>query len=402
MKEKRNIIRTEYHKIIEPYIGDSLIKVLTGQRRTGKSYILYQLIEKLSAEHSEENIIYINKEDFSFDSIKTYKDLIAYVEAKQKRDDPVFLFIDEIQEIEEFEKALRHFQSKGGYDIYCTGSNAKLLSGEIATVLAGRYILIRVHSLSYTEFLEFHNLEDSSESFQKYIQFGGMPHLINLRDEQSVYLEYLRNVFDSIVLRDIVARYGIRNVNFLQDLIHFLADNTGSIFSAKSISDYLKSQKINLLPKTILEYLQYLETVFIVDRVKRAEIGGKKIFDTGSKFYFEDLGIRHILAPYNQKDINKVLENLVYHHLRVKRYKVYIGKLKEKEIDFTAEKDDKIIYIQVSYLIPDEKTHEREFGNLLKIEDNNRKIVVSMDEPAGGHYKGIEHWHIREFLKDFY
>jgi len=401
MIPKNFIYRDGYFKLLEPYIGDSLIKLLIGQRRVGKSYILYQFMEEIRKLNPASDIIYIDKEDYSFDGIKNYSDLIFYVESNRTVKGKQYLFIDEIQEIKDFEKGLRHFQSNGNYDIYCTGSNATLLSGEIATYLAGRYIQIRVFSLSFPEFLKFHNLQPSNESLQKYILYGGMPYLINLKNDKQVYFEYLRNIFDSIVLRDIVARYRIRNVSFLQDLIRYLADNIGSVVSAKRISDYLKSQKINFLPKTILEYLHYLESVFFVDRVKRTEVGGKKIFEIGDKFYFEDLGMRHSIVPFQQKDINKVLENLVYHHLRVMRFEVLVGKQGDREIDFVAEKNGKKYYIQVAYLIPDEKTHDREFGNLLKIEDNCPKMVVTMDELAGGDYKGIEHWSILKFLTDF-
>jgi len=402
MNKREYIYRAAYYKQIEPYIGDNkLIKVLIGQRRVGKSYILFQLMEEIKKRNPAMEILYINKEDYAFDFIKTYSDLIAYLKLKKKSKGNTCLFIDEVQDIQSFEKALRSLQASGYYDIYCTGSNASLLSGELATYLAGRYIQIRIYSLTYPEFLQFHKLKESAESFQKYIKFGGMPHLINLRNEERIYYEYLRNIIDSIVLRDVVSRFKVRNVGFLQDLIHFLADNIGSIVSAKRISDYLKSQKINLLPKSVLEYLYYLETVFFVEKVKRTEIGGRKIFEIGDKFYFEDLGMRHTLIPFQQKDIHKVLENLVYHHLRSKQFDVFIGKQGDREIDFVAERNGEKYYIQVAYLIPDEKTHEREFGNLLKIGDNFPKMVVSMDELAGGQHKGIEHWSIRKFLTKF-
>ena len=402
MNKREYIYRAAYYKQIEPYIGDNkLIKVLIGQRRVGKSYILFQLMEEIKKRNPAMEILYINKEDYAFDFIKTYSDLIAYLKLKKKSKGNTCLFIDEVQDIQSFEKALRSLQASGIYDIYCTGSNASLLSGELATYLAGRYIQIRIYSLTYPEFLQFHKLKESAESFQKYIKFGGMPHLINLRNEERIYYEYLRNIIDSIVLRDVVSRFKVRNVGFLQDLIHFLADNIGSIVSAKRISDYLKSQKINLLPKSVLEYLYYLETVFFVEKVKRTEIGGRKIFEIGDKFYFEDLGMRHTLIPFQQKDIHKVLENLVYHHLRSKQFDVFIGKQGDREIDFVAERNGEKYYIQVAYLIPDEKTHEREFGNLLKIGDNFPKMVVSMDELAGGQHKGIEHWSIRKFLTKF-
>jgi hypothetical protein len=225
-----------------------------------------------------------------------------------------------------------------------------------------------------------------------------MPHLINLRQEDAIVYEYLRNIHNTIILRDIIERYNIRNVRFLQDLIHYLADITGSVLSAKRISDYLKSQRINLNPKLVLEYLVYLESVYLVDRLKRIEVNGRKIFEIGDKFYFEDLGMRHAIVPFQQKDIGKVLENLVYHHLIVNGYQVYIGKYGEKEIDFVTTKNEIKTYIQVAYLITDDKTHDREFGNLLSIPDNCPKIVVSMDETAAGNYKGIEHISVRAFL----
>ena len=401
MSKKIRIFRDGYFEQIEPYIGDSLIKVLIGQRRVGKSFILFQIMEEIKKNYPTAEIVFIDKEDYLFDSIKNYSDLMQYLQSKKISSNKTFLFIDEVQDIFEFEKALRSLQAKGDYDIYITGSNATLLSGDLATYLSGRYIQIRIFALTYIEFLKFHNLQDNKESLQKYIKYGGMPHLINLRNEERIYYEYLRNVFDTIVLRDVISRYKIRNVNFLYDLIHFLADNTGSVVSAKRISDYLKSQKINLLPKSVLEYLYYLETVFFVERVKRTEIGGRKIFEIGDKFYFEDLGMRHSLIPFQQKDISKVLENLVYHHLRAMKFEVFVGKQNDREIDFVAEKNGKIQYIQVAYLISDNKTHDREFGNLLNIKDNCPKMVISMDEFADGDFKGIEHWNIRKFLMKF-
>ncbi len=395
------IVRKLYLDRIEPFMDKSLIKILVGQRRIGKSYILQQIIDKIKSKSRTADIIYINMEDFQFDWIKNYKQLIKYVEKTRKYLNKVYLLIDEIQEIESFEKALRHFQTSGTYDIYCSGSNSKLLSAEIASMLAGRYIQIRIYSLSYNEFLEFHNLENNNNSLLKYMKYGGMPYLINLKDEPEIYYEYLENVYDSIVLRDIVSRYNIRNVNFLRDLVVFLCDNIGSIVSAKKISDYLKSQNIRTQPKSVLEYLAYLENVFFIDRVKRMEVNGKKIFEIGDKFYFEDLGIKHAIAPFRQNDINKILENLVYHHLKIMQYKVHVGKLSNKEIDFVAEKNNKKVFIQVAYMLIDDKTREREFGNLNKISEHYPKMVISMDEYAEGDYHGIEHWSVRKFLTQF-
>jgi len=398
MKDKKYIPRPLYFNKIEPFIGTGLIKVLTGQRRVGKSYVLLQVMDEIRKRDSRATIIYINKEDYRFESIKDHNDLMAYLESQRTNTGRHYLFIDEVQEINQFELAIRSLLSVDGWDIYITGSNATLLSGELATQLGGRFIQIQIHALSYPEFLQFHQLHENTESFLLYIRWGGMPHLINLRKEDAVVFEYLRNIQNSIILRDIIARFNIRNVGFLQDLINYLADITGSVLSAKRISDYLKSQKINLTPKLVLEYLVYLESVYLIDRVKRMDVEGKKIFEIGDKFYFEDLGMRHATIPFQQKDIGKVLENLVYHHLVVNGYLVYIGKHGDKEIDFIAKKNEDITYIQVVYLISDEKTHEREFGNLLAIPDNCTKMVISMDETATGNFKGIEHTSIRKFL----
>lgn len=398
MSEVNYIPRELYFKKIEPFIGTGLIKVLTGQRRVGKSYVLLQLIDEIRKRDHSANIIHINKENYQFEFIKSHNDLMLYIESRRAQSGNHYLFIDEVQDISNFELALRSLLTVDGWDIYITGSNATLLSGELSTYLSGRYIQITIHALSYPEFLIFHKLPENSESFLKYIRWGGMPHLINLRQEDPVVYEYLRNIHNTIILRDIIERYNIRNVKFLQDLIHYLADITGSVLSAKRISDYLKSQRINLNPKLVLEYLVYLESVYLVDRLKRMAVEGRKIFEIGDKFYFEDLGMRHAIIPFQQKDIGKVLENLVYHHLIVNGYQVYIGKYGEKEIDFVTTKNEIKSYIQVAYLITDDKTHEREFGNLLSIPDNCPKIVVSMDETATGNYKGIEHISIRAFL----
>jgi len=394
------IQRPLYFDKIGPFINTGLIKVLTGQRRVGKSFVLLQVMDEIRYRDHSANIIYINKEDYQFENIKNHNDLMGYLDPYRNKGGKQYLFIDEVQDISNFELALRSLLSVDGWDIYITGSNATLLSGELATHLSGRYVQISIHTLSYPEFLQFHQLKESAESFLKYIRWGGMPHLINLPKEDDIVYEYLKNIHNTIILRDIVARFNIRNVKFLQDLLNYLADITGSLLSAKRISDYLKSQRINLTPKLILEYLSYLEAVYLIARAKRIEVEGKKIFEIGDKFYFEDLGMRHAIVPFQQKDIGKVLENLVYHHLIVTGHTVFVGKHGNKEIDFVAFKGETKTYIQVAYLIPDEKTHEREFGNLLTIPDNCPKLVVSMDDQAIGNYKGIEHVSIRKFLMD--
>ena len=393
--------RPLYFEQIKPYINDRLIKVITGQRRVGKSFVLNQIKDEILALDSTANIIFINKEDFAFDGMKNHEDLMEYLKPAIESKIKTYLFIDEIQEIETFEKAIRSLILTDQFDIYCSGSNSSLLSGELATQLAGCYIQIRIHSLNYPEFLQFHHCEDSTESFLDYLQFGGMPHLINLKKSKEVYYEYLRNVYDSIVLRDVVTRYGLRNVTMLQNLNRFLADNVGSLFSATSISSFLKSQKMNIQPKSIIEYIEMLQSVYFIDGVKRADIQGKKLFEVGEKYFFEDIGMRNALIPFKLQDINKLLENVVYHHLKTMQFHVQIGQLGKKEIDFIATKNDLTYYIQVTYLLLDESTIQREFGNLESIRDNFPKLVISMDELPQSNSKGIEHWNIRQFLMNF-
>lgn len=395
---KTYIPREFYIKKIIPYLNKDIIKIIVGQRRVGKSYFMFQVIDYLKKIGvSDSHIIYINKELHEFDWIKTSDDLTKYVE-NQKKKGKKYLFIDEIQEIENYHKTLESLQAKGDYDIYCTGSNANLLSSEISTKISGRYIEIKIYGLSYGEFLTFHKLHIGKDSFIKYIKFGGLPYLINLVLEDMVVYGYLKSIYDSILLKDIVARHNIRNVNFLDRLVEFVADNTASIVSAKKISDFLKSQKINISPNVVLNYLAYLQEAFFIFKAKRFQIQGKKIFEIGGKYYFEDLGLRHTVIGYRQIDINKILENLVYSHMNMLGYNVSIGIIKGKEIDFVCEKYGDRVYIQTTYLLQDDKTIEREFGNLLEIRDNYPKIVVSMDEPIGGKYKGIQQFNIMDFL----
>ncbi len=396
---KTYIKRDYYLDKIIPVIDKDIIKVIVGQRRVGKSYMLFQIIDLLKSRGvKEEAILYINKELEEFEPIKNYKDLLSFVKAKSGQKNKTYVFIDEIQEIEKFEKALRSLQAEGSYDLYVSGSNANLLSGEIATHLSGRYIEIKIYSLSYPEFLRFHKLTDTNEALQKYIKYGGLPYLIHLELEDNIIYDYLRNIYSTILFKDIVARYKIRSINFLERLVEYLADNVGSLVSAKKISDFLKSQKIKISPNIVLDYLSFLSSAFFIFKVSRSAILGKKIFEIGEKYYFEDLGLRHSIIAYKQPDINKILENLVFLHLEILGYKITVGQLDGKEIDFVCEKNGEKLYVQVAYLITDKKVRDREFGNLLEIEDNYPKIVVSMDEMIGENYKGIKQINIRSFL----
>ena len=395
---RKFIRRQNYLEKISPYIDKDLIKVVVGQRRVGKSYFLFQIMDKISKEMKNPNPIYINKELYEFDEVKDYKDLLDFINSKKSNRAKNYIFIDEVQDILQFEKALRSLQAEGNFDIYCTGSNARLLSGELASYLSGRYIEIKIFSLSYPEFLYFHKLENNKDSFFKFIKYGGLPYLINLQLEDVIVYDYLKNIYSTILFKDIVARYSIRNVSFLENLVKYIADNTGGMVSAKKISDFLKSQRINVSPNIVLNYLSYLVSAFFIFKVQRSEIAGKKIFEIGEKYYFEDLGLRHSIVGYKQQDIGKILENLVYIHLLISGYDVTVGKLGNREIDFVCERGQDKLYVQVAYLITDEKVNEREFGNLLAIKDNYPKIVVSMDEMIGNEYQGIRHVNIREFL----
>lgn len=399
---KTPIKRPYYENLIKPYINKDLIKVLIGQRRVGKSYVLKQIIGFLKSKKNigEKRILYINKELYEFDAIRDYEDLINTVKKYFKNiKSKKYLFIDEVQEIKEFHKALRSLNAEGEYDIYITGSNAEMLSSDIANSLGGRYISFNIYGLSYSEFLLFHKLKKGKESLFKYIKYGSMPYLINLAEDEELRFNYLRGVYSSILLKDVVKRYELRNIAFLERLVLFLADNIGSPFSAKSISDYLKSESISISPSVIIEYLKYLNDVFFIYQVHRAEIIGKKIFQSNEKYYFNDLGIRNALVSYRPNDINKVLENLVYQELLRKYEKVNIGKLgRDKEIDFVAEKAGDRVYIQVAYRLDNKNTLEREFNNLLEIKDNFPKFVISMEDLHAGNHKGIKHIYIEDFL----
>ncbi len=391
--------RPVYLERIKPYMGKNLIKVLVGQRRVGKSFLLLQLMDIIRQQDATANIIYINKELFENDSLRDYKDLIKRVNDQTRTDNKNYLFIDEIQDIDHFEKAIRSLQTKGDHDIYITGSNAFLLSGELATYLSGRYVEFKIFGLTYNEFMTFHQLPDSQETFLKYIRYGGLPYLINLELTDALAFDYLRNIYAAILFKDIVARHNIRNVSLLENLVSYVADNVGNLLSAKSISDFLKSQKVKVSPNVILNYLGYLEQAFFILKVNREELRGKKIFEIGQKYYLEDLGLRHSLLGYRTSDIGKILENIVYLHLVIAGYQVRIGKFQNKEVDFVCTRGDEKMYVQVAYLISDEATAKREFGNLELIYDNHPKFVVTLDETASGNVAGIKHVHVREFIK---
>jgi len=394
------IPRPLYMEQIRPYIGSHIIKVITGQRRSGKSYIIYGLMDEIKKDKPKSTILYINTELAEYRDIKNEKDLYAYIRSRLKKGKNNYVFIDEIQEIAGFENALKSLFAEGMADLYITGSNSHLLSGELATYLSGRYIKFTVHSLSYREFLVFHRLKKNQDSLQKYLRIGGMPYLASLGADENLSYEYLKNVYESILLRDVIFREKIRNVRFLENLSVFLADNTGSFLSASNISKYLKNQKIQMPVQTVISYLKALETSFLVHRVQRKEIGGLKIFEIGEKYYFEDMGLRNIIARSDPAgDRAKLMENAVYLSLLQRGYTVYVGKSDKGEVDFIAEKQEGPIYIQVCWRIENNETWNRETGRLMEIKDNFPKYIVSAErELAGRNYRGIKIITLEDFL----
>lgn len=391
------IPRNHYLNKVKPFVNQSIIKVFTGQRRVGKSYLLFQLIGYIQAFHTNASILYINKEDLTFSFINTATDLVNYVNENLGKTGKTFIFIDEIQDIKDFSLALRSLLLNENLDIYCTGSNANMLSSDIAGHLSGRFIEINVQSLSYKEFLDFHAVKDSPNTLELFIKYGGLPYLKNLPLNDEVVFEYLKNIYNTIVYRDIINRYAIRNVHFLEKLVHFMCSNTGSLFSNKKISDFLKSQKTNIPPNQVQLYVNYLVNAFLIHKVGRYDLIGKRLFEVGDKYYFENLGIRNALWGYRLEDRGKIIENVVYNELLFKGYQVNVGMMGTQEIDFIAQRNGEKWYIQVALILNEEKTLSREFGNLLKIQDNYRKTVVTLDRYQGASYQGIEVLNLQSF-----
>ena len=398
---KMNVInRPVYTERIKPFIGKDIIKVLTGQRRVGKSYILLQLMQEVKNTDLNANIVYINLEFEEFRSIKNDDDLFEFLKDKFVKGKTNYLFMDEIQDITGFEHVLRSLLAKNACDIFITGSNAKMLSSELSTYLGGRYIEFHIQSLNYQEFLVFHKLENNTQSLMLYLTYGGLPYLSNLSLTDEYAFEYLRNVYSTIVLKDVVQRENIRNVDFLEKLLHYTADNVGSLFSANNISKYLKSQRTEISTNMVINYLRSLCNAYLIYRAGRIDINGLKKFEIGDKYFFEDIGLRNCRIAFNmQRDIAKLMENAVFLHLKNLQYEVFVGKKDRSEIDFVGIRQGKRIYVQVAYLLADENIVKREFGNLLLITDNYPKYVVTLDDFfRESDYEGIKHLNLRDFL----
>ncbi len=397
-----SIKRKLYLNKIKDYIDGPMIKIITGMRRSGKSFFMGQIMELLKQRKiAEKQIIFIDKESIEFDEVKTYQDLNSYITKNKQSKKKHYLFIDEVQKIENWEQTINSLFKTGDYDIYLTGSNAYLLSSELATYLSGRYIEFPVYTLSFSEFLEFRGKGRNSsikKEFELYRRYGGLPALHEMKLEDKIIYPYISAIYNTVLLKDVVARNDIRNVSLLENIVKFAFDNIGNNFSAKSIADYLKSQKIKIGTDTAVNYLKHLCAAYLMYKIDRYDIKGKRLFEINEKYFLGDIGIRHALLGIREADISGILENIVFLELLRRGYQVKIGKLQDREVDFIASKEGKIIYLQVAYLLAEAKTIEREFAPLLAIEDNYPKLVLSMDEDFGNDYKGVERLNLIDFL----
>lgn len=396
------LTRQHYADIVDSWIGKGNIIALVGSRRVGKSYVLKDFIQR----HKDEpdiNIIFIDKEKKAFKDIKTKDDLDAWIEARFIQGNHNCILIDEAQEIDKFEECVCNWYTEDNTDVIITGSNSKMLSGELSTLLSGRHVEVRVHPLCYSEFLQFHDLPDTDESLMTYLNYGGLPGLrkVGLGSDEQVWA-YLTSVFNTIMLKDIIERHDIRNIPFLNNLIAFYADTTGKLTSANSISKYMKSQKENISSNLVLLYREFYAEAYLIDVVSRYDIHGKKLFESNEKVYWDDLGLRNLKAEGGMDSyIEKVIENAVYKQLCFLGYEVHVGVLNAGEVDFVCTKPGKTVYVQASYIISEESTRQREFGPMEKIRDNHPKYVISATPLLTERDEnGITHLSLRKFLKE--
>ena len=396
------ITRKYYADIVDSWIGKGNIVAIVGSRRVGKSYVVKDFIQR-HKDDKDANIIYIDKEKKAFKDIKTKDDLDAWIEERFVTDKHNYILIDEAQEIEHFEESVCNWYTEENTDVIITGSNSKMLSGELATLIAGRHVEVRIQPLTYSEFLEFHNLTDSDESLMTYLTYGGLPGLrkVGLDNDEQVWA-YLTSVFNTIMLKDIIERHDIRNIPFLNNLIVFYADTMGKLTSANSISKYMKSQQEDVSSNLILLYRGFYAETYLLNVVPRYDIHGKKIFQSNEKIYWDDLGLRNLKAEGNMDSyIEKVIENAVYKHLCYLGYEVKVGVLNAGEVDFVCSKPGKTVYVQASYIVAEQSTRDREFGPLEKIRDNHPKYVISATPLLTQRDEnGITHLSLRKFLKE--
>lgn len=400
------IQREHYMKVLRAYRNKPVVKVLTGLRRAGKSSLLLLLQEELLASGiPPERIIKVNYDNMDFIDMRDARSLHNFIKEKMVEDDRYFILIDEIQECEGWEQVVNSLLSEGKHDIYITGSNSHLLSSDLATYITGRYVEIPVSTLSFAEVLEFRKAHSPghtgsmTEEINRYIRTGGFP-LVHLSPGSfdEIY-RLVKDIYSSAVLRDVVQRFNIRNVDLLERVIHFVFDNIGNIISARNIADYFKSQHRKVDPSTIYHYLNALSDAFIINRIRRYDIQGKEILQTNEKYYLGDVSLAYAAFGYKDRMISGILENIVLLELQRRGYSVYVGKLGDKEIDFVAEKQNEKLYVQVAFKITDaESTINREFAPLLTIKDQYPKYVVTMDDFWQDNIEGVRHVYLPDFL----
>lgn len=389
--------RSEYLATITRYIGNKLIKVLVGQRRVGKSYVLRQIINYLTSVKgvNPQNIFYLNKEYTAFDEVKASSDLEAlfnYYRQQFNLANKIYIFLDEVQNILNWETFVNSYSQDftTEYELFVTGSNSNLLSGELASMLSGRYVEFEIFPFSFFEFAGIKNLTVNKENFLKYMQSSGLPEMFNFEEEE-LHRHYTESLRNTIVLRDIVGRHNIKDLSLLEDVFKFLSINIGNLTSFSSIVNYFKSRQKKTNYETISSYVGFLKDTFIIHQAERFNLRGKQLLGGECKYYLNDLSFKNYLLGNYPSDIGYNLENYVYMELRRMGYKVTVGVFNDFEIDFVAQKPDKTLYVQVCYLLNEKKTIEREFGNLLMIKDNHEKIVISLDDVKFSDYEGIRH-----------
>lgn len=405
------VVRERYLGAIKAFIDQPVVKVLKGMRRVGKSVIMRLLIEQLiNSGVPGANILYINKESLEFDALKDYRDLYRYTgeyfkdgastASSKAAAGRKYILIDEIQEIEGWERAVASFLADGLGDVVISGSNARLLSSELATLISGRYVEIPVYPLTFREFLTFRKDKAGSTEaeFKNYLRYGGLPGIHQLPSNDEVIFSYLNSILNTVLYKDVITRHKIRDASIFDKLVRYLFDNVGNITTAKKIADYFKSQRIRISVDTVLNYINYVEESLLIDKAPRYDIKGRKLLEFFDKVFLNDIGLRHGLIGYRERDINGLLENIVFKELQARGYKMSIGVIDQMEIDFIAEKQGDRKYIQVCYSLGSEAAVEREFGNLEKIKDNYEKIVISMDRFFPAERNGIIHRYVIDFL----
>ncbi len=377
------INRDMYLNKLLAYKDTEFIKVITGIRRCGKSSLLKLFMEKILEEDKKANIIYMNFESFEFDDIINYKDMYNKISKQINKKNKNYILLDEVQRVEKWEKAVNAITVDFDADIYITGSNAYLLSSELSTYLSGRYIEIKVLPLSFKEFLNFTALEDKrtlEDKFIEYIKFGGMPGIITIKDEENLYENAIKGIYNTVFMKDVVERNKLVDASLLERILKFLMSNMGSLISSKKIADFLTSQGTKITHNTVLNYLKMLENAYIIYKVPRYDIKGKEILKTLEKYYIVDTGIRNIILGFRDSDFGHIIENVVYFELLRRGYEVTVGKNDSFEVDFIATNSNEKKYYQVTYTMMDENVKKREIGVLKNIKDNYEKIVLTMDK----------------------